>query len=148
MDVLSCSAAIAMAAASPNSGEPQMRQGRWETTSGQRNTINRVGNTTSPGRDQPPVTTTSICSGGPLPGKSPPNQKGCEVRKYRRTSHSVHMTTICRRGDGSREEATVMTFSPSRYDWQTRVTVSQRGMTVSFEDYGTSRWVGPCKHPS
>ena len=147
MFVMTCAAA--MVAASPNSADPQMRQGRWETTKGQRNMQTRVGNSSHAGRDRPPVTTTSICSGGPLPGASPPSQnRGCEVKEYQRIGSTVHITTRCRFRDGWKEEATVMNFSPVRYDWKTRVTVSGSGTTSSFEDYGTSRWVGPCKRSS
>ena len=122
-----------------------MLRGRWETTRGQRHMVNNIAGATAARVDRPPLTTVSICSGGPLPTASPPIQKGCELKSYQKSSHTMHLSQRCRWRDGWRDEVWTMNFSPSRYEWQTQVTVQSGGMTSSFEDYGTSRWVGPCK---
>ncbi len=147
MMLIACSAAAAVAGVStPAGGQQELRQGRWETTEGQRNMHMQVGNSkAAAGRNKGPHTTVSICSGGPLPGNSPPRRKGCEVMSYKKGKQSVQMTTRCRWRDGWREEVTTMKFNPTRYAWQTYVTVHNDTFNGTFEEYGTSRWLGPCK---
>ena len=150
MFLLACSAIAATLAASPT--QPQMRLGRWEMTKGMRNVLNTVGGVTSPSQDQGPWTSVSICSGGPLPGKSAPptsslNPRGCVIRSYEATSHTARMTTHCPFRGGWRDDVTAITFSPVRVDLVIRSTVKARGVDSSFEEYQTLRWIGPCKKP-
>ena len=149
MFLLACSAYAGAVAASP--AHPQMRLGRWETTRGKRNVRNTRGGATSPGRDQGPWTSVSICSGGPLPGKSPPasslDPRGCVIKSYEATNHTARIKTRCPFGDGWREEDSTITFSPVRVDFIKRSTVKASGVDSSFEEYRTSRWIGPCENP-
>jgi hypothetical protein len=148
MFLIACSAISATLAATP--AEPQMRMGRWEMTRSWRNIRTTVNGVTSSRPDKGPWTSTSICSGGPLPGKLPPptsqiNPRGCVIKSYEATSHTARMTTHCpSRGGGWRDDDVSFTFSPIRVDYVMRTTVNDSLGHSSLEEYGTQRWLGPC----